>query len=681
MVKYGSAVLAFAAVMGLSACAGEDGATGAPGKDGIDGIDGEDGAKGAKGEDGENGTNGTSCSAELNKDKAGYVLSCDGKEVGTILNGTNGSNGENGKNGNNGTSCTAKQNEDKTGYILSCNDEKVGEIMNGAPGATGDGCSLTALKDGSGVMVACGKEDGVKITNGTSVTCEAEAYDGDDGVGTTMSCSDGTEFNILNGEKGEDGKNGSALDALGLMMAAASSQREYVGGELGSVVDSKKGVGLMETWNGADQKERVNTGLDKDGESGYWYFYSDDNETDKGNTKITFPVTIPKNKSMTGVIAACNGICAAIELGDAYEYPFAGFGFNITGAEQIGGNVENWNGVCIAYTAGASEGVNMVVELSPQDEKKVTAYDNFVYKIPSSNNAVVNIPWSAFAQEGWGDESSIAKTNNSLASLKFKISGPAGATSFINIQKVGMYGQCGTEENLFSAVPQYKFAKGTDILTAATISVDEKGSGIKTWNYKQSNAVTVGQFTAYWYDITDEVDESGAGNTKFTFAAPYDIVGEDKSYGLAKTIEACDGVCGSIKFGNQWDDSEKQDKHWAKIGFNVGSLDRDVSADITNWNGVCLTYTSSDAISVDVDFENTEKLADYDNPMRTLPASATPITVNLKWEEFAQAGWGDDVSVDYALKNAMGIRVNFQGEDDATAQFNIMQFGAYGNCN
>lgn len=695
-MKYGSlALAAFVAAMSFSACAGENGTDGAPGKDGIDGIDGEDGA---------------SCSAKMNSDKTGYVLSCGGKEVGTILNGKNGENGEpgapgkngengvNGEDGENGTSCTAKVNAKKTGYVLSCGGREVGEILNGENGDDGDGCSLTALEDGSGVMIACGDAAGVKLTNGKSVTCESEPYDGKDGVGVTVTCSDKTSFTILNGKDGEKGDDGSALDALGLMMAASGSMKEYVGDKLGSVAYDEKGSGSMETWNGADQKERVITGLD-DGTnlSGYWWPYSDEMSDDPdvvlGNTKVTFPAERPASGSMSGVIAACNGVCASIELGDNADesyVPYAGLGFNITGSEGVGGNVKDWNGVCIAYTAGASEGMEFTLRLGIQDEKKVNGYGNFQYKLPSSNNAIVNIPWSAFKQPSWvtgAGVSTIAKTYAALANIKIEATGVRGATGFVNIQKIGMYGHCGEvveEPNPYEGIPQYEFVAGTNVLKPAKIADADKGVGVSTWNHEalpSNNAVHLANDdeNRYWSFFTDEVDlNGGKGTTEFTFPAEIDDWG-----GLTKIIDHCDGICGTATMG-EWSGVAQEYDHFAAIFFNVKTSEDNgnVAKDIRDWKGVCLTYSATgDAhISVDLSPKNAEFTTKHDNPAKVLPKAASPITVNLAWSDFVREGWGTDARFDELLAEMQSVRVFFKGKTGESVEFNIMQLGAYGNC-
>ncbi len=720
-LKFGGlALAAFVAAMGLSACAGENGADGQPGKDGVDGIAGEDGVDGKEG---------SSCTATALKDDSGYVLSCGGEVVGTILNGKDGVQGIAGADGK---SCSAAPNADASGYDISCDGKVVGSILNGAAGESctakpmvdemgvadgrgfiltcggeeigtilngtnGTSCNVNPLEDGSGVIVTCSDADGVIIKNGINGTnCLAEPVADEEGS-YTLTCDGEVVGTISNGKDGEKGNDGSALDALGLMMAASGSMKEYVGDKLGSVAYDEKGSGAMETWNGADQKERVITGLD-DGTnlSGYWWPYSDEMSDDPdvvlGNTKVTFPAERPASGSMSGVIAVCNGVCASIELGDNADesyVPYAGLGFNITGSEGVGGNVKDWNGVCIAYTAGASEGMEFTLRLGIQDEKIVNGYGNFQYKLPSSNNAIVNIPWSMFKQPSWvtgAGVSTIAKTYAALASIKIEATGVRGATGFINIQKVGMYGHCGDvveAPNPYEGIPQYEFVAGTNVLKPAKIADADKGTGVSTWNHEAlpyNNVVRLAgdDENRYWYFFTDEVDlNGGEGTTEFTFPAKIDEWG-----GLTKIIEHCEGICGTVTMGD-WSGVPQEYEHYAVIGFDVKTSEDNgnVAKDIRDWRGVCLTYSATGDANIYLEMQAKHpELIDYDNLQKILPKASSPITVNLAWEDLAQGGWGDHVSLNELLAEMKSVRVYFKGNTGEKVEFNIMQLGAYGNC-
>ena len=116
-----------------------------------------DGSDGSEGKNGTNGDDGSNCIAKQNKKKTGFDIVCDGKTVGSIMNGSDGKAGKAGGDGS--MNCSAKQNKKKTGFDVICDGKTVGTIMNGS---AGEDCSLTEGENGSAI-VKCG-EDGEPVT-------------------------------------------------------------------------------------------------------------------------------------------------------------------------------------------------------------------------------------------------------------------------------------------------------------------------------------------------------------------------------------------------------------------------------------------------------------------------------------------------------------------------------------
>lgn len=186
---------------------GTDGKNGADGKDGKNGSDGKDGSDGKNGTDGKDGA---SCTVSALKDSSGYDIICDGKKVGTLLNGKNGAKGDKGDNGvkgddgakgdngKNGTTCSAKELSDGSGYELSCDGKIVGTIKNGTKGEKGDdgtACTSKALEDGSGYELSCGGKVVGTVKNGTTTNAEC-IFDYDNDGTVTIKCGDKDAFKL-----------------------------------------------------------------------------------------------------------------------------------------------------------------------------------------------------------------------------------------------------------------------------------------------------------------------------------------------------------------------------------------------------------------------------------------------------------------------------------------------------
>ena len=194
-------------------------------------------------------------------------------------------------------------------------------------------------------------------------------------------------------------------------------------------------------WDGAtDTQGQVITGSTETKTSGYWYDYNDKN--DGGSSAFTFPAEIEANSygNFYGpLVEAYYGIKATITMGEGYEYPYAGIGFNIWSEDQEGVDISEWGGICLAYESTIGFGI----ELGVENEKTVTAYDNYkatVAKSPSATSA--SFPWSKFSQGGWGTEVPIDDVLAKTAAIKLKFEGTAGTSGNFRICQIGSNGQC-----------------------------------------------------------------------------------------------------------------------------------------------------------------------------------------------------------------------------------------------
>lgn len=683
MAVGGLAVTALVAAMSLTACSAENG------------VDGKDGV---------------SCSAKALEDASGYTLTCGDKEIGKILNGNDGIEGKA------GASCSAAPNADTTGYVISCDGKEVGLIKNGINGEDGgdgkDGasCSATPLDDETGFTLTCGEDEIGVIKNGTAGT-SCSAAPNADGTGYTITCGDEAPFTILNGAKGDKGEKGENAKTIYTMamMNGGGTLREYVvyaSGNLtpGSVADADKGVGSFKTWIGADVSAKgvynMTTGLDDGkGESGWWFTF-DDRLNDNGSSMVVLPAQVGENKSMDAVVDACQGFCGSVNLDEGAGSPFAGVGFSTVNGKKYessynkGGDVSNWNGLCLAYSAGGTQGLSLNVKVQHPFEKTVTEYNSYRVNLPVNNSAIVNIPWSAFAQDaGWGKTPAggFAEILDQAAAVLLEFDGEAGEAGYFNIQKIGMYGHCGevVEEpvvNPYEGIPQYEFVAGTNIIKPFTASSDDKSSEFKTWRGVDGQSkFPNGEGWMFFYTDKNEDDPEIAAANKSDFIFP---VSYEADHNFVKShVEACDGICGTLYLKTSTTGATQN--RYASLYTDI-KADTDKGSDLSGIKGLCLTYTLKgdvDYVYLRIDPIDEKNTTGYNYHRKALPQAETPITLNVPWSEFKQAKdgegnlfFGKEKSIDYVVKQSQSIQVFFDGEAGQTADFNIMQLGAYGNC-
>ena len=204
--------------------------------------------------------------------------------------------------------------------------------------------------------------------------------------------------------------------------------------------------------------DRVETGLAVNDYYGWWYSYTDTGK--KGNSKINWPHGLDVNGYFVPPsVLATAGIKGKVDFGSAYEYPYVGVGFNLVDDNGTGGNISDWDGLCVIYYA-----LNpMYLEIQPQDDENVTGYNNPKAILPASvsgANMIADIDWGYFVQEeGWGKEVSTSAVLKKARAIAFKLTGePKSSNTFI-IYAIGKKGTCST-----NTVVEPPVVKAVDVL-------------------------------------------------------------------------------------------------------------------------------------------------------------------------------------------------------------------------
>lgn len=194
----------------------------------------------------------------------------------------------------------------------------------------------------------------------------------------------------------------------------------------------------LTTWYGTESVYQIDTGVDDEGDAGYWYYYDDSG--DGGNSTLTWPTDLGNDyasDAMDPVIEACGGVCGEVVIGTSYGYGYIGIGFNLGGGSQPQTDVTSWGGIDLCYVSDVKFGI----ELGNDDQ---TGYDNYNTQLKAASSVTLTqAAWSDFAQEGWGTSIDISTATSTMTALKFKISrswgAKAGTAYFINLVGVGEY--------------------------------------------------------------------------------------------------------------------------------------------------------------------------------------------------------------------------------------------------
>ena len=183
----------------------------------------------------------------------------------------------------------------------------------------------------------------------------------------------------------------------------------------------------------------------------------------------------------------------------------------------------------------------------------------------------------------------------------------------------------------------------------------------------------------YWYSYNDNDD---GGTSKIVWPVESDSYNAyDGS--MDPVIEHCGGICGSAVL----DKGILTYNPFVGIGFNVVGEDASgnpVPGDASAWGGLCITYTSSVAPSLELGLGEFDATIGYANPAAPLSkAAAAAASKAIPWSGFSQPSWykgTTKISGEEAAKQLVSVKFKMQAQP-GTYDFNICGIGPYdGSC-
>ena len=299
-------------------------------------------------------------------------------------------------------------------------------------------------------------------------------------------------------------------------------------------------------------------------------------------------------------------------------------------------------------------------ESTPNSAKEEPLSSSSVGEVPF-NSAVDEIPSSSADSAITGDSSSSAEPVDSptagVSSSSEESSSTAESSSSVESSSSAL--------NIFSSIS-----------LNSNLRVPE--GGLFRWDgadhvYKiETGLDAANKNGGYWFNYDDYAD---GGTSIIEWAVePGNEIYDDA---LDPIIDYCGGVCGTFTL----DKGSLTYDPFAGLGFNVagvpeGSTAADV-ADISAWGGLCVAYSSTHDIQLELGFSDADNVAiGYSNPFATLPKSTEGIVKCLRWKNFHSMIWSEE-ALAKAVKHVATIKFKFQGKDGTKGEFNIMSISSY----
>ena len=122
---------------------------------------------------------------------------------------------------------------------------------------------------------------------------------------------------------------------------------------------------------------------------------------------------------------------------------------------------------------------------------------------------------------------------------------------------------------------------------------------------------------------------------------------------------------------------------FVSVGFNVAGFDSNgvaLSADISNWNGICIAYTSDVAPTLSLDLgDSLNQELRMALPSVALPKTMAGTSKCIEWSKFEMPSWSKNykykITGEEAAKHVVRIVFRMQGQSGKTYSFDIMAVG------
>ena len=207
---------------------------------------------------------------------------------------------------------------------------------------------------------------------------------------------------------------------------------------------------------------------------------------------------------------------------------------------------------------------------------------------------------------------------------------------------------------------------------------DEPDDDVKTSSFAEDES-QFGINAGKWFL---DIDTADGGKSTIQWAAPVGVEGNPTS--ILPVVEKCgeSGVCGTFKLNK----GALTYDPFVRVGFNVAGFDSHgdaLTADVSNWTGICLMYKASQSAILVLDVgDSLNKALEYDLPFAILPKSAAGSSRCFEWSKFKRAGWGaaiegweDDAVGEIAARRLSKVYIQFQGINGSEGEFHIFAVG------
>lgn len=198
-----------------------------------------------------------------------------------------------------------------------------------------------------------------------------------------------------------------------------------------------------------------------------------------------------------------------------------------------------------------------------------------------------------------------------------------------------------------------------------TAGITEEGNSIAfdLWSGTSGAArVNINGSDGYWFSVDDE-DDGGSSQINFPTLDGHELTSDN----MESLVSHCGGLCGTVELG---------DASAPSAGVGIALTEKDTTVDISEWDGICVSYESELAMKGELGYKNGSDASgdmlsvNFDKTMKGAVAARC-----AKWADFKRNS-SDDSGAE-ASKKATSIVFKFIGKAKESGYFNIKGVSSY----
>lgn len=292
-----------------------------------------------------------------------------------------------------------------------------------------------------------------------------------------------------------------------------------------------------------------------------------------------------------------------------------------------------------------------------------------------------------------GEKNIYSFIKNDANTIAFVVNKKASVDKGLTIVAIGFDGSALTEPKSSAKSTTTKSSssvKSTTVKSSSSVksTTAKSSSSVKTTAKSSSSAKTTvtssssakSSSSVVMQFIWNGKDKSNVVQTGFGSGSPWEALLDTVKNGTTSMFtpkegiyEACNGLCGFIKFGPQ--------NAWAQESFKMQpSQEKNIGVDVSAMKGLCVTYSSNKdaALYLDAKDKNSPTIGAAKVTLPKVGDTDKYYVKNFEWSDFEEGSW--QLSGEDAAKSLSSIAIIFESSAEGSQFFNIYQIGSYGMC-